>query len=207
MKHLLKIIFFLSEQIQPHHFLSHIQGLRAEKEINLPPIERRQHTLSLWHRPEFNLSLMFSTAALVWQQTRPALIHVCHWILNVLICEVVFWQTFVQNVINGFAKGKPSMKHTACGHFVFFAVTPTATAEAVLFCFCFVFLGPREWLDGNLRLTRKLTGESFGKRTNTANNRAAIPLPPWLGSQNLIDPPPPPPSPWSHKTRAPAKEI
>lgn len=124
------------------------------------PIERRQHTLCLWCRPEFNLSLMFSTAVLVWQQTRSALIHVCHWILNVLICEVVFRQTLVQNVINGFV-GKPSMMHavwTFCG-----GVWP-------LHCrFHRSSWSHWEWLTGNL--TWKQTEESFGKRRNTVTHK------------------------------------
>lgn len=63
----------------------------------------------------FNLSLMFSTAALVWQETQLALIYVCHWEFNVFICEVVFWRTFVQNVCKEAVHGGHYMaEHRYC---------------------------------------------------------------------------------------------
>lgn len=158
MNHLLKIISFPSKPICPHVFpLTQSFEWKINK---CAPIERRQHTLCLWHRPEFNLSLMFSTAVLVWQRTRSAVIHVCHWILNVLICEVVFWQTLVQNVINGLVR-KPCTMHavwTFCG-----GVWPSHCR------FHRSSWGHWEWLNGNL--TWKQTEESFGKRRNTVTHK------------------------------------
>lgn len=125
-----------------------------------------------------NSSLMLSAAALVWQGTQPVLIHACHLILNVVICEVLSGKHLSRVLLMGLRGNRAwSTAWTFCGE-----VLPLHNQSHRS------SLGHWEWQNGNPRLTQKQTEESLAREQITPKQTVALRFHYHFGRDTILNP-------------------